>query len=309
MGSLPFVPIYVLACLVVFDSGVVGYPDLSIDIEDDVVSYPDLKIDVGAGCWQNPCIPTELRGPKFLEKIKTDNDEVSTPEKCQAKCQEKEECNYFSHEILGNNEVCYLLKSECDKEYTFNEKKISGPKSCEDQPFCEPLGFPTENTPETVYWTCEMDEINPYSDQIPIGTLCYTRCGKDSDGIEVEYKAECVEDPDNAANKIGKWEKSDDSFDPLKKDESKCPCPEFNFWYNPNTEDGAIFSCTEDITFGEDPINVQLEPTNRCVLICGYEVDRDIFCHNGQWNDADPEEYESSGSGIFCYDEPSLDAE
>jgi len=286
MGFFRVLPIYVLACLAVFESGVVG--------------YPDLRIDVGDGCWKNPCIPKELMGDNVIEKIKDDTDQMSTPEECQKKCQENDECNYFNHEILGNNGVCYLLKAECDMSPTFNEKMVSGPKDCKDQPFCEPLEFPTKDTPESVYWTCEMDEINPYKDQIPVGTKCHTRCGKDADANEIEYTAQCIADADG---KTGKWELEDAAFDPLKKDDSICACPTFHIWYDPNKEDGAIFSCTRDISF-EDPINVELEPEDRCVMICGYEVDRDIFCHNGQWNDVESDEYEASGSGIYCYDSP-----
>jgi len=197
----------------------------------------------------------------------------------------------------------------CAKQLHLKKKKYSGPKNCAGEAYCKKLEYPTNDDAETIYWTCNDGDINPYEDQIPIGATCYTRCNKNEKGVEIEFIAKCVDDEDPTSETKGKWDLSEaGDYDPANPDSSICQCPKFHLWYNPNVEDGAIFSCTTAIEFPEDPnvaIDTEIEKTNRCALICGYEVVRDIFCHNGQWNDAEEDEYKEGGNGIGCYNRPT----
>jgi len=268
---------------------------LVIAIGCGVEGHPNLRIDPGPGCWSKPCKDITFITDEtiVIDTIELDN-EKNTAEGCQEYCKDNEDCKFFSFTHHPTTGDCKLLKEECVHETFDDANHISGPKDCEEIPSCPVLEPPTElGSPESMFWTDQSGTTNPYKQESGIGTKIITSCGDE------KHISECkVDDKDDTK---AKWSTEDGKFDPTKPDDegSKCKCPEFKFWYDPNDEAGAIFSCSETNDFSSD---FELAPTDECVLICGIEVYKHIYCHDGKWNDVEETEFEK---GIGCFEFPA----
>ena len=57
---------------------------------------------------------------------------------------------------------------------------------------------------------------------------------------------------------------------------SACSCPSLSLGYNPNTEPGTQFHCSEAVTW--DSLPVILAASARCYLMCGYILTATVYC-------------------------------
>ena len=57
---------------------------------------------------------------------------------------------------------------------------------------------------------------------------------------------------------------------------SACSCPSLSLGYNPNTEPGTQFHCSEAVTW--DSLPVSLAASARCYLMCGYILTATVYC-------------------------------
>jgi len=273
---------------------------LLIAVGCGVDGHPNLRIDPGPGCWNKPCKEAAFaNADKDIIVATSDLDsDHNKPEECQTLCKDNDKCTFFSFTHHPNKGVCRLLNKDCTHETYDDVNHISGPKDCEAIPSCPPIATPASlESPETMFWTEITGVVNPYKEESRLGTQITTSCG------DIQHTSECVEDDKNPGT--GKWSTGKDgAFDPMKPDEdgSKCKCPELNFWYNPNDEPGAIFSCSKT----EVSDDFSLDPTDECVLICGIEVYKHIYCHDGKWNDVEEADMKN-GIGCFEYPDPNPD--
>jgi len=265
-------------------------------------SGPSLRIAPGPGCWDHPCTANSIKTEGIV--IEESKGIVSAAD-CQTKCSEKEndECKFFNFvpRQLGGN-VCYLLATDCPTKAAnpYNPEEVSGPASCEEKLFCEPLKTPTSAPHVALFWTSDNSEINPYTDQMPVDTVLSTSCGKNEDGVENKYRSKCVVDSTGTATE---WQNDNDDFKPDVADakDAKCNCPDFPFWYDPNAEPGASFFCTVTTDFSTATVDneILLDMNDECVLICNNYLVAEIMCSNGAWTDID-----NIDDGVACYKAP-----
>lgn len=256
----------------------------------------------GVECWQDPCKTYELHNEeKFLETFELE-DTAFEPKNCQDKCKEYGEgnqCKYFSYEFSGVDGdpldvQCHLFKEKCDTTpATESRRSVSGPKDCpKDADLCDLITLPAQPDSETLIWIEEKGG-DPYKEKFPEGSTITTSCGSEN------YEATCTKEGEEM-----KWvPNKNDGPDPTtpEKDKSKCKCPEFEFGYDPNKEPGAQFFCDPEFKF-EDGKNTKLEATSECILICDHQVRKQIFCHDGGWNDVDDHDI---ADGFGCYHRPT----
>jgi len=269
---------------------------LVIAVGCGVQGHPNLRIEPGPGCWNKPCKDAAFITSDIVVADKKLSNDKNSAEECQKLCNENKECKFFSFTHYANQGDCKLLSEDCVHETYDDPNHKSGPKDCEAIPSCPPITVPDDlASPESMFWTEKRGLVNPYKEDSPLKTKITTSCGG------TQYTSECVKDKDD--EKKGKWS-TEGGVDPMKPDEdkSKCKCPELHFWYNPNDEPGAIFSCTDENTEIDDDFT--LAPTDECVLICGIEVYKHIYCHDGKWNDVEDIQ---KGIGCFEYPEPNPD--
>merc|ERR1711970_1090876 len=286
-------------CLRCFKMIIALIGSLLIAVGYGVEGHPNLRIDPGPGCWNKPCKDASftINDEIVLEDKKLESDKNKVGE-CQKLCQANDACKFFSFTHYTNRGDCKLLSEDCAHDTYDDPNHISGPKDCEAIASCPIITTPASlESPETMFWTEITGVVNPYKEQSGLGTKITTSCG------DTLHTSECVEDDKDKTK--GKWSTGKDgAFDPMNPDDdgSKCKCPELKFWYNPNDEPGAIFSCSKT----EVSDDFSLDPTDECVLICDIEVYKHIYCHDGKWNDVEQADMEN-GIGCFEYPDPNPD--
>ena len=62
-------------------------------------------------------------------------------------------------------------------------------------------------------------------------------------------------------------------------DPASCSCPDLSLGYNPNTEPGTQFHCSEALAW--DSLPVRLAASARCYLMCGYILTATVYCRSG----------------------------
>jgi len=244
-------------------------------------------IDPGPGCWRQPCEMETISHDQISDSKRGVESAIACQKECKGSCKS---FNFNPSPVNSNLNKCDLLTIEdCPKKKRGNHGDVSGPKTCDTVEFCEKLKQP-DSSPVALYWHNydTTPHINPYFDQIPQNTEIHASCGDD------KFTAQCT-------GKTG-WKKDKDFTDPTTK-EALCPCKQkFEFWYDPNDEEGAEFYCTENTDFsGATPENpIVLDDKDSCVLVCDGYLTSEIMCENGHWTgEFDPEK------GVGCYKLPA----
>eukprot|EP00090_Calanus_glacialis_P033158 TRINITY_DN54_c0_g1_i1.p1 TRINITY_DN54_c0_g1~~TRINITY_DN54_c0_g1_i1.p1 ORF type:complete len:333 (+),score=53.47 TRINITY_DN54_c0_g1_i1:25-999(+) len=232
--------------------------------------------------------------------------------------------------------VCYLLTSPCVLDST-EACLSSDPVSCASGPSdctnytpvdCDPV---VAQDGDYALWQCQdsnRDDINPYIERPPEGTVCYQTCSS-------WLSAEDVADPQGqlvSTCEGGAWSpaKSTDAtasdgqlFYPGFPDDGTtyptpdaavgaalpCGCQPLNVqwpygpvadpatqvWYDPNREEAAEFICETTVNMANK--DYMIVTTNTCVLYCDDHYVATATCLDGQWS-GNPE------WGFWCYEEP-----
>ena len=91
---------------------------------------------------------------------------------CKLFCCRQPECSDFTFFNFRGIQTCFLLRGCTDKKprCTVPSSCISAQRNCADGKFCKAL---TQKPGEDIAWRCQSG-INPYKEEIPSGTPCYT---------------------------------------------------------------------------------------------------------------------------------------
>merc|ERR1719206_926331 len=206
---------------------------------------------------------------------------------------------------------------------------ISGPNDCTEVPQTCPV---VASLPEGFSrWQCvdiNMEPINPYSVQPPVGTICYQTCQSwtDMNGNSARLVSVCEE-----GASVGAWSEAqnvdnnelaypkypmDGTFDTsyptpdMDQDSAlACGCEPLEVrwpyedtgagpgdYYDPNAEPAANFICNTEVDMSTN--EYKIDTTNICVLYCDDHYVATAKCQNGEWP-GNPE------WGFWCYEEPS----
>merc|ERR1719318_846289 len=237
--------------------------------------------------------------------------------------------NQFYCNLIREN--CVLnIDDECIKRSPATCK--SGPSDCAVPP---PTCDPVVGHEDRVRWQCvDITEgaINPYNDPLPLGTRCYQTClswESATVGADVRLVSECIEslttpgegewsETQNVDNQEMTWPKYPGGLTYYPKPDEiddtvalPCGCKPLEVqwpydgplvdestqvWYDPNTEDAAVFICDQEVVI----VNGEyiIDPTNTCVLYCDDHFVATARCLEGEWT-GQPE------WGFWCYDEPT----
>ena len=190
---------------------------------------------------------------------------------CQAKCAEEDKCLFFSFLHTRGQGYCSLL-SECHvyTECTKEQRCTTGQKTCS----CPALKHFPGNKDSTEYarWTCK--DVDPYSVDIQVGTVCSTSCANWKDST---LQSTCLQN--------GIWSQTNPPagralgyaayYPTPDQPDMECGCPPVGpFTYDPNTEEGAEFSC---LGWGDDQYKKDggwtIKNSDRC----------ELFCNNGKF--------------------------
>merc|ERR1711892_763091 len=225
--------------------------------------------------------------------------ELDTAEECQAKCEEEDQCSFFSFHNTRGQGHCSLL-SEClvTTECTTEQRGTTGRKTCS----CPKLSYLHGNQDSVEYARWECPDFDPYSADIAVGTTCSTTCPSWEDST---LQSTCL--------KNGKWSATgppDNSFRGLgysapyptpDQPDMECGCQEVGpYNYNPNDENGAMFVCQ-----GWRPEQYKkaggwsIKNSDKCDLFCSNEPQpiASVYCDAATWK-GEP------NLGFWCYDKP-----
>ena len=208
-----------------------------------------------------------------LQKLSLENSEA-----CQAKCQALDGCLFFTfHKTRGRGQ-CYLL-NQCGIHSRCSSKAncASGRKTCTST--CPKLDFDPKEDPNILHarWSC-MDDINPYTTRIPVGTVCSTTCPawKGPGEKPLSVQSTCLES--------GKWSQTQPSagrslayagsgsYATPDQPDMVCGCQDVGpFNYDPNSEDGATFVCRGwEAEQYKKAGGWNITNSDRCDLYCNY---------------------------------------
>jgi len=238
-------------------------------------------------------------------------------------------CEDFTVLKIGNRPPkCYLLREPCitniHDDCIAKGNCISGPNDCTEVPQTCPV---VASLPEGFSrWQCvdiNMEPINPYSVQPPVGTICYQTCPSwtDASGNSARLVSVCEE-----GASVGAWSEAlnvdgqelaypkypmDGTFDTsyptpdMDQDSAMaCGCEplevrwpyEGGDYYDPNAEPAADFICNTEVDISTN--EYKIDTTNVCVLYCDDHYVATAKCQNGEWL-GNPE------WGFWCYEEPT----
>merc|ERR1711892_524808 len=225
--------------------------------------------------------------------------ELDTAEECQAKCEEEDQCSFFSFHNTRGQGHCSLL-SEClvTTECTTEQRCTAGRKTCS----CPKLNYLHGNQDSVEYARWECPDFDPYSAVIPVGTTCSTTCPSWEDST---LQSTCL--------KNGKWSATAPPGNPFRgfgytapyptpdQPDMECGCLEVGpYNYDPNDENGAVFVCQ-----GWRPEQYKkaggwtIKKSDRCDLFCSNEPQpiASVYCDAATWK-GEP------NLGFWCYDKP-----
>merc|ERR1712234_1234 len=206
----------------------------------------------------------------------------------------------FTVRQTGNRPAtCYLLREDCIRNIVDDciaaGKCISGPNDCAEPPQTCPM---VASLPEGYSrWQCvdiNMDPINPYAENPPVGTTCFQTCPSwvDANGNDARLVSVCEEGVTEGA-----WGTAQ-NVDGQQL--TYTPDPDNGIaggdYYDPNAEPAADFICDNEIVIGDNN-EYKIETTNVCVLYCDDHYVATAKCQNGEWL-GNPE------WGFWCYEEP-----
>jgi len=215
---------------------------------------------------------------------KVEDVDVKDAMECRQLCLDLEACRDFTYFNFRGIRTCFLLSGCNDKRprCTVPTSCVSGRKDCADGHFCGKLN---QKPGEDIAWRCQ-GGINPYKEDIPSETPCYTYCPswRNKAGDVIAAKSICQDD--------GSWSEPR-AFPPgelqmptslNKPDEEMmgCGCHALNLTYNPNTESGAEFYCDTEISDWSN-LPVKIDTTNRCHLFCDKMLISITECKEGLW--------------------------
>jgi len=225
--------------------------------------------------------------------------ELDTAEECQAKCEEEDQCSFFSFHNTRGQGHCSLL-SECSvtTECTTEQRCTTGRKTCS----CPKLNYLHGNQDSVEYARWECPDFDPYSAVIPVGTTCSTTCPSWEDST---LQSTCL--------KNGKWSATAPPGNPFRgfgytapyptpdQPDMECGCLEVGpYNYDPNDENGAVFVCQ-----GWRPEQYKkaggwtIKKSDKCDLFCSNEPQpiASVYCDAATWK-GEP------NLGFWCYDKP-----
>jgi len=239
-------------------------------------------------------------------------------------------CEDFTVMKVGNRPPkCYLLREACMTNIVDDciakGNCISGPNDCTEVPQTCPV---VASLPEGFSrWQCvdiNMEPINPYTVEPPVGTICYQTCPSwtDSLGNSARLVSVCEEGAGagawSAAQNVDGLELSyppypndgvfDSSYPTPDQDENSamaCGCEplevrwpytDAGVYYDPNAEPAADFICDTEVDMSTN--EYKIVTTNTCVLYCDDHYVATAKCQNGEWL-GNPE------WGFWCYEEPT----
>merc|ERR1711892_456206 len=225
--------------------------------------------------------------------------ELDTAEECQAKCEEEDQCSFFSFHNTRGQGHCSLL-SEClvTTECTTEQRCTTGRKTCS----CPKLNYLHGNQDSVEYARWECPDFDPYSAVIPVGTTCSTTCPSWEDST---LQSTCL--------KNGKWSATAPPGNPFRgfgytapyptpdQPDMECGCLEVGpYNYDPNDENGAVFVCQ-----GWRPEQYKkaggwtIKKSDKCDLFCSNEPQpiASVYCDAATWK-GEP------NLGFWCYDKP-----
>jgi len=215
---------------------------------------------------------------------KVEDVDVKDAMECRQLCLDLEACRDFTYFNFRGIRTCFLLSGCSDKRprCTVPTSCVSGRKDCADGHFCTKL---SQKPGEDIAWRCQ-GGINPYKEDIPSETPCYTYCPswRNKAGDVIAAKSICQDD--------GSWSEPR-AFPPgdlqmpaslNKPDEEMmgCGCHALNLTYNPNTETGAEFYCDTEIQDWSS-LPIKIDTTNRCHLFCDKMLISITECKEGLW--------------------------
>jgi len=214
---------------------------------------------------------------------KIEDTDVFSPMECRDLCLDEPSCTDFTFFNFRGIQTCFLLSGCSDKKprCTVPNSCVSGRRDCADGSFCPML---TQKPGEDIAWRCQ-GGINPYKEDIPEDTPCYTYCPswRNTAGDVVAAKSICQAD--------GSWSeprafppgtlKSPKSLNKPDEEMMGCGCHPLNITYNPNNEDGAEFFCDREINWSKLP--QKITTNNRCHLFCDKMLISITECKEGLW--------------------------
>jgi len=219
---------------------------------------------------------------------------ANTMDDCFNECKKVAECEIFTFTKFRGEGSCYLLTDCDDKKQPCADKKncASGYKSCSDAwPFCPKITAPPEGS-DGVIWSC--GAVNPYTEEIPDGTICYTSCPSwtTKEGKELFLMTECDNNDWTEVVAFPDGEVSENVPSPfLQPDETMlCPdqdvCRDLSLTYDPNKEVGAEFYCTPKVDFTNATVTnpVRISDETSCVLLCDRIPTSHLQCINTKWS-------------------------
>merc|ERR1711892_691723 len=279
-----------------------GYQDLKSGVwksapgTDEFKANSSLLRDVAiesSQCWLNGFY-CRSDASNLIRRI-----ELDTAEECQAKCEEEDQCSFFSFHNTRGQGHCSLL-SEClvTTECTTEQRCTTGRKTCS----CPKLNYLHGNQDSVEYARWECPDFDPYSAVIPVGTTCSTTCPSWQDST---LQSTCL--------KNGKWSATAPPSNPFRgfgytapyptpdQPDMECGCLEVGpYNYDPNDENGAVFVCQ-----GWRPEQYKkaggwsIKKSDKCDLFCSNEPQpiASVYCDAATWK-GEP------NLGFWCYDKP-----
>jgi len=215
-------------------------------------------------------------------------------DECYEQCKKEADCEIFTFQEFRGQASCSLLTDCSDKRQPCADKAkcASGYKSCSDAwPFCPKLTPPAEGS-DGVIWKC--GAVNPYTEEIPDGTLCYTECPNwtTKDGKVLFLMAICDNNDWTSVEAFPAGERSENTPSPLLQPDEPMLCPDadvcrdLSLTYDPNKEVGAEFYCIPplDTTNATVTNPVRIDDETSCVLLCDRTPTSHLECRGTKWS-------------------------